>query len=97
MHYVFCMDTRLYSVQERLTMCGMPARHTLLRCQKRAEAVEIAEHQAYGTARHNQITALSHKTLNIKKRPMYQVAEWRVKMECLLLTIVIDYYMRLRD
>jgi hypothetical protein len=60
-------------------MCGLTARHTLQRCQKRAEAVEMAEHRAYSTTQHDQITALRQETLNIKKRPMYQVAEWRVK------------------
>ena len=74
----------------------MTARHTLLHCQKRAEAVEIAEHRVYSATQHNEITALRQKTLNIEKRPMYQVAEWHVKKKDYLLAIIIDYYRLLR-
>jgi hypothetical protein len=35
------------------------------------------------------MTALRQKTLNIKKRSMYQIMEWRVKNG---LCITIDYY-----
>jgi len=73
----------------------MTARHTLLHCQKRAEAVEIAEHRVYSATQHNEITALRQKTLNIEKRPMYQVAEWHVKKRIIylrLLQTITDCY-----
>ena len=49
-------------------MCGMTARHTLLRRQNRAEAVETAQHRAHSTTQHNQITAPRQKKLTFRHR-----------------------------
>ena len=51
-------------------MCGMTGRHTLLRCQKRAETEQIIQHQAYSTPDNSTPTedTADHERIDISSR-----------------------------